>query len=418
MTRLGILATHPIQYHAPLYREMARRGGVDLTVYFAYRPTPEEQGEGFGVPFAWDVDLLSGYRHRFLINIARHPTRGFNGYDTPEISSIIARERYDYFMVHGWNNRSCWQAFRACWGSGTPLAVRSDSQLPQGRISLIQLVKQQVKRVVYPHFIRHFDLCLPYGQRSADYFQYFGARRIVIAHHFVDNDYFAHQAALYAPRRGEFRRRWGIPADAFCFLFCGKFIPQKRPMDLVRALDRLVNTADPTRDERSPNTFNVAPKSRHSVSNSRPLHLLMVGDGALRQECERYAASLALPVSFAGFVNQGEIASAYVASDCLVLPSVSETWGLVVNETMACGLPTIVSDACGCVPDLIKDGVTGYAYPAGETVLLTRKMAHLARDLDLARKLSVSAAACVNRFTAAVAADTLLDEMRGCPCEH
>ena len=70
--RLAIVASHPIQYHAPLFRELAKR--VDLTVFFAHRATPADQAKaGFGVDFDWDIDLLSGYEHVFLHNVARNP---------------------------------------------------------------------------------------------------------------------------------------------------------------------------------------------------------------------------------------------------------------------------------------------------------------------------------------------------------
>jgi glycosyltransferase involved in cell wall biosynthesis len=71
-------------------------------------------------------------------------------------------------------------------------------------------------------------------------------------------------------------------------------------------------------------------------------------------------------VQFTGFLNQAEIVAAYVAADCLVLPSdAGETWGLVVNEAMACGLTAIVSDQVGCHADLIVPGQTGWTYSLG-----------------------------------------------------
>src|SRR4029077_8667220 len=105
------------------------------------------------------------------------------------------------------------------------------------------------------------------------------------------------------------------------------------------------------------------------------IHLLFVGSGELERELrkscqvvydvERPAARDASaipaaassvvqpPVSFAGFLNQTEISRAYVAADCLVLPSDhGETWGLVVNEALASGLACLVSDACGCAQEL------------------------------------------------------------------
>jgi glycosyltransferase involved in cell wall biosynthesis len=76
-----------------------------------------------------------------------------------------------------------------------------------------------------------------------------------------------------------------------------------------------------------------------------------------------------------GFLNQTEIAKAYVAADCLILPSdAAETWGLVVNEAMACGLPCIVSEACGCADDLVKPLFTDLCYPVGNIDAMERAL--------------------------------------------
>jgi len=96
--------------------------------------------------------------------------------------------------------------------------------------------------------------------------------------------------------------------------------------------------------------------------------VVLVGDGPLRGELEARAekADLNGRVEFAGFKNQTELPAYLGGADWLVLPSDrGETWGLVVNEAMACGTPAIVSDACGCVPDLIEPGVTGWSHACG-----------------------------------------------------
>lgn len=392
--KMGVLATHPIQYHAPLFRELAGREGVDLSVYFCHKPTPEEQGQGFGVAFEWDVDLLGGYRHEFMSNRARHPTQGFLGYDTPEIGDIIARERFDFFIVHGWNKKACWQAFRACWRNGTPLGVRSDSQLPRPGSSAAshgsgQGLKAAIKDMVYPGFIGRFDYCLPYGQRSSEYFQYFGGKQIVVAPHFVDNEFFSSQAKQAQPHRNEFRNRWQIPQDACCFLFCGKFQAlKKRPLDVLQAFRRLKTTV---------------------TEGTLPVHLLMVGDGEMKRQAEEWSVANGLQVGFPGFLNQHEIVQAYAACDCLVLASAdSETWGLVVNEAMACGLPAIVSDACGCVPDLIVEGVTGHSYPCGDIEALTRRMQMIAHQHASSELMSLAIKQHIAGFDARTAADKLI----------
>src|SRR5689334_18376911 len=115
--RIGILSTHPIQYYSPWYRALSRRPELEVTVYYAHRQTAQGQADGgFGVAFEWDIPLLDGYRSHFLQNVARRPSVfDHYGCDTPEIAEHIARERFDAFIVHGWYNRSYWQAMRACW---------------------------------------------------------------------------------------------------------------------------------------------------------------------------------------------------------------------------------------------------------------------------------------------------------------
>ena len=119
--RIGWLASHPIQYHAPIYRELARR--CDLTVFFAHRQTPAGQAAaGFGVQFEWDVDVLGGFSSVFLENRARQPgSHHFLGCNTPGIGEEIRRGRFDAFVVSGWSLLSYWQAVLACRRLGIPV---------------------------------------------------------------------------------------------------------------------------------------------------------------------------------------------------------------------------------------------------------------------------------------------------------
>src|SRR5215211_6106940 len=118
--RVGVLATHPIQYYAPLYRALAAR--MDLDVFFSHRQTASDQAAaGFGVAFDWDGPLLDGYRSRFLTNVARSPAVDrFWGCNTPEIGGLIETGNFNAFIVHGWSTFSYWQAMSACWRTRTP----------------------------------------------------------------------------------------------------------------------------------------------------------------------------------------------------------------------------------------------------------------------------------------------------------
>lgn len=333
--KLGVLATHPIQYHAPLYRALARE--LDLHVYFAHRQTAAGQADaGFGVAFEWDVDLLGGYDHTFLDNRARRPsTDTFAGCSTPQIADVVRAGRFDAFLVTGWYTRSFWQAMAACWRTDTPLLVRGDSHLGTPRAGW----KQAVKAVSYHAFIPRFDGYLVVGERAREYYLHYGAdeSRMYFVPHFVDADFFRTQAE--AADRPALRVHYGVAPDARVVLFAGKFIDVKRPVEFVEAVAALAR--------REPDVEGV-----------------MVGDGPLRPNVEAAIAQTGAPVRLVGFLNQSEMPGAYALADALALPSATETWGLVVNEAMACGLPVAASDAVGCAPDLV-DAATGATYPGG-----------------------------------------------------
>ena len=106
------------------------------------------------------------------------------------------------------------------------------------------------------------------------------------------------------------------------------------------------------------------------------LYVIYAGDGILRAHVEREAQELGIDrrVRFLGFVNQQGLPAIYAASDVLVLPSEHEAFGLVVNEAFACGCPAIVSDACGCVGDLVRDGETGFVVPVGDVAALAGRL--------------------------------------------
>ncbi|MBA4445338.1 glycosyltransferase family 4 protein [Cylindrospermopsis raciborskii CS-506_D] len=346
--RLGILVTHPIQYYVPWYQNLATHPGIILTVYYCYQQTAQGQAAaGFGVAFDWDIPLLQGYNYQFLVNQSSNPNVfDFWGCDTPEITDIIKLGKFDAFIVHGWYTKSYWQAILACWQSQTPLFVRGDSHLLTERSSLKVWLKYRFYRWFIPKFTRY----LAVGRRAEEYYLYYGAQatKIVFCPHAVDNQFFASHALALSGERGKIRQDWGIPENALVFLFVGKFIPKKRPGDFLGAI---------------------------ALASQKSAHIwgLMVGDGELCPEMVTTAQSQQLNITFVGFLNQTQLPRAYTAADVLVLPSDGgETWGLVVNEAMASGLPAIVSDRVGCSPDLVIPGKTGEIFPCGDVAALAQ----------------------------------------------
>lgn|SRR5437588_6967028 len=380
---LAILCTHPIQYHSAWYRAMAAHPELRMHVYYCHKATPQEQARaGFGVEFDWDLDLLSGYPHTFLRNVAHTPGHGrFAGFDTPEIAVILRRGQYDAVLVNGWNYKSAWQAIWAAWRAGVKVMVRGDSHLHTPR----SLPRMLAKEFAYRRFIPRFDACLAAGQWSRDYFVHYGApaERVFIVPHAVE---IKRPAGSPVPRC-DLLRRFGLREDALVFLFAGKFIAKKRPLDFLRSL-QLASAADAT------------------------VQGLMVGDGPLRPDCEEFVRATGAPVVFAGFLNQSQIPDAYFAADVLVLPSDGgETWGLVVNEAMACGRACIVSDRVGCGPDLVRNLQTGAIFPLGDVDALAALMVDFARDPSRVQAMDAQAERVIQKYSVGAAVEGVLQAL-------
>jgi glycosyltransferase involved in cell wall biosynthesis len=114
-----------------------------------------------------------------------------------------------------------------------------------------------------------------------------------------------------------------------------------------------------------------------------------------------------VPVRFTGFLNQTEIVRAYVASDALVMTSESETWGLVANEAMTCGIPCVVSSGVGCGPDLVLAGRTGSIFPMGDVNTLGAIFLDLAQDRTRLRIMGNNAKERTRQFSIESALDGL-----------
>jgi glycosyltransferase involved in cell wall biosynthesis len=385
--RLAILTTHPIQYQVPWFRALALHSDLELEVFFGHKATAREQAAaGFGVEFDWDIPLLEGYQYRFLNNVAQEPTLGsFAGIDTPEVRDIVGREHYDAWLVCGWHFKGAWQAIRACWGTKTPVMVRGDSHLHTPRHRL----KKVLKWPFYRWFIPRFDACLAVGKWSKEYYLYYGAQpsRIFLVPHVVDDYHFALESSRLLPHRAELRKHWGLSDESVVFLFSGKFINKKRPMDFVEAVAQ-------------------------AADRDRRVAGLMVGDGPLRAGCEQFVQKHSVPIRFAGFLNQSQMIRPYVAADALVLPSDGgETWGLVVNEAMSCGRPCILSDQVGSGPDMVEQGKTGAIFPMGDTTTLATLLNSYAADKAILKGMGASARERASQNSVDVAVKGVLEAL-------
>jgi glycosyltransferase involved in cell wall biosynthesis len=396
---LAILTTHPIQYQVPLWRELAGRGEMPLEVWYlsdqGYRNSFDR---GFGKTFSWDVDMLAGYNHRFLETRPRRAEiNRFRGARIGSLLPLFKELGVEALLINGWHPQAYWQATFQAHRAGIPVLLRAETN----DLRRVSRMKELIRRPLLNSLFRRIRVFLTIGKANRRFYQSYGVRenKLVDSPYCVDNNRFSEAARMLRPQRNEIRDAWGIRQDAVCFLFAGKLIDKKHPLDAIQAVD-------------------LSLREQTVSAAKQPIHLLIVGDGALRGSCEERANEIvrndgSRSVTFTGFLNQSEMPRAYVASDCLVLPSdAGETWGLVVNEAMACGLPAIVSDQVGCGSDLIDPGLTGDVFPMGDTQSLAVAMTAWA-DAARCRDSSKAVLRKIGAYSVERAADGVMEAIRG-----
>lgn len=117
-----------------------------------------------------------------------------------------------------------------------------------------------------------------------------------------------------------------------------------------------------------------------------PHRSLIVGDGPARRELEAQLPN----TLFTGYLSGDALARAYASSDVFLFPSDTETFGNVVTEAMASGLPTVCANAGGSA-DHVEHGTTGYLAPAGDADAFFDATAHLVTDAALRQRMGAAA---------------------------
>lgn len=376
--RLGILVSHPIQYFVPVYSMLAQNQRIDLTVIYRTRVGVDAYYDtGFSQIVSWDIPLLDGYRSHFLS--AKTVLNGFE----PGIVKEILHRRFDVLIVHGYNSLTNLLAIAVAKLIGTRVIIRGDTRLQKHHHAVFW--KQLFKRMMF----KTFDGFLTIGSMNREYYTAFGVppEHIFFAPFCVNNATFSLSTEEHRIRRREYREILGLPEDSVVVLYASKLSKRKRPGDLIKSFAKITSLF--------PDAWLIVAGSGEEEHSLRA----MVGEFSV------------VHVRFIGFQNQSALPSLYAASDCFVLPSDEEPWGLVLNEVMAAGLPVIVSDEVGAVPDLVDGKGTGLIYKCGDIEALAAALEHLLQSATLRREMGEKARhlirewdveACVSGIVSAV----------------
>ena len=363
-TRVGFLNSHPIQYAAPLYAYLNRSPDIEpVAIYltdFSLRGAVDKQ---FGQAVRWDIDLLAGYDHHFVgKRFTTAEPYGFLSLATPAVGTAIRRLKLDALVLHGHNYAANLIALAAARIARIPVFYKAETHLGLPRGGL----KSTLRPVALKALFSQMAGFLAIGTKNREFYLSFGIPESKI--HFypytVDNDRFIAASALSENERAAARAALGLSPERTVILYASKFTPRKHPDDLLAACQILAR-------------------------EGTPVELLLVGTGEMRESLKQTAAlEPALPVHFAGFINQSQLPATFATADIFVLPSEDEPWGLIFNEAMCAGLPVVGSREIGCAGDLVRPGENGDVFDARDVQGLVAALRPLVDDLQLRRRYS------------------------------
>ncbi len=364
--RLAIIVSHPIQYYTPLYHRLAQRDDLAIKVFFTWHAGETAvEDRGFQMPFAWDIPLTTGYEFEAVPNVSFDPgTHHFLGLINPSLIERVMAWRPDVVQINGWAWVSHLLAMYAFRNKRIPTLFRGDSHLLDDRQ---QGPRWWIKRTLLKRVFSWPTCFLVVGAANRAYYEMFGVTsdRLYPCPHSIDVGRFAGSGAGFEQVAAQWRQRLGIADNQCVILFAGKFERKKRPLELMRAVQAL------------------------SDSN---IVLVIVGAGELEREVNALAAADPLRFRVLPFQNQSRMPEVYRIGDLFVLPSAfGETWGLAVNEALACGRPVLVSDRVGCASDVV-DASCGRIFPWANTASLKTAIQEMTEDRNKLSQMGLMAA--------------------------
>jgi glycosyltransferase involved in cell wall biosynthesis len=383
MKKLAIVTTHPIQYHVPWLVKLAERG-IFVKVFYTWEQSREGNvyDPGFGKNIRWDIPLLDGYEYEFVRNSSPRPgTEHFFGMINPGLIEKIESWDPDSILVFGWNYYSHLQCLRHFHGK-IPVFFRGDSVLLHEKRGLRKIARRLFLTWVY----RHIDYALYVGINNKSYYIKHGlkASQLVFSPQAIDIDRFSEPDAEYTRHAQVLKKELGIPSQHVTVLYAGKMTNVKNPYFMLELAD---------------------------ACKHLPVSFIMVGDGHLKADLQKKAEDNR-KVLFMDFQNQSVMPAVYRMGDVYIMPSVSETWGMGINEAMACGRPVMASNKVGCAADLVLENKTGITFTAGDTEKCVRFLTLICEDRRQLADMGMSSTALIQFFSFSQIVDSVAQVMK------
>lgn len=359
---LAIVVSHPIQYWAPVYRQLSQVAGLKVKVFFVGENGARQYfDKQFEKEIKWDIPLTSGYEYEFLKPNFLLESYGFFSVDASNIVTKLEEFSPNFIWLYGYSQRINWRCFDKRL-RGVKYIYTSDSNLRDTRSWWRNLIKYPIIKF----FLTRCDVFLSCGQRNSEYLKYYGVhpKDIVDSVFPINVERLTKQAsAISTSDRQALRDELGIEPDHSIILFAGKLIPHKRPQDIVELVSTL---------------------------KDKKVSAVIVGSGEMKSKLEELALEkeVVSRVKFTGFVNQSGLAKYFNLADIFVFPSSKEPFGVIASEVLPFGLPIVAAEDIGAVGTSIVEGENAMLYSSGDIVKLAEQIEFLISNNEVYQRFS------------------------------
>jgi 1,2-diacylglycerol 3-alpha-glucosyltransferase len=379
LRKLVIVTELIAPYRIPVFNALAQRKDVDLHVIFLSETDPTWR--------QWHVYKNEIEFHYQVLPCWRGRIGKFHALVNRGVLKALNRTLPDVVLCGGYNYLASWQT--ALWARfhRVPILLWTESTAQDQRSgrAFVEFLKTRFMRLCHGFVVP--------GSASAQYLKNHGIaqERIFHAANAVDIELFSEFAQQSRKQESQLRAQLSLPRRYL--LYVGRLVKEKGLFDLLEAYARL------------------------DVRLRNEVGLVLVGDGPDRLELMRQASRIRPGiVRFAGFVQRDELPRFYALAETLILPTHSDTWGLVVNEAMSCALPIIVTSVAGCARDLVKDGWNGCVVSPADSAQLSTAMARMLADSELRGQMGIRSRQIIQHYSPLAWSDGIANALSAtCP---
>ena len=348
--KLILIFAEPTKYILDLIDELHYINFIDFDIYFLYKYKTQK----------WRLNKRLNFlpNNFFYLNIF--------------FLNLIIKNKYDIVHLCGWGNLKLLSLMLISEIFKTPITIESDTPFDISNISYLK----KFKRLFYKIFLPIPKLFLPAGKSQRKHLLKYGVKykKIKEVNMTVKiQDFIKFKEHFDEKNKIKTRKKFKISENSILFLFVGRLIKEK-------GIDLFV-------------------KSFKKASEiNKKIHFLIVGGGPLFNDLKNLIQDSS-NISLAGPLYEKDLLKTYSTADIFVLPSISEPWGLVINEAMASSLPLLVNKNVGCIDDLVVNNRNGIIFDFKNQKHLVESILFLANNKDLRNKMGLNSKKLISFWT-------------------